>query len=223
MVREANEGMRSIESDLIAVAEMQKMTSELLAETRDQVEHIIHDNIQASEGVTHSAAFTLAEASHTNGAKHMVIGGVVGGVVGGVAGAVIGGAATHGAGIALTAAGGAALGAAVGAGTGKLIAMDQNRVVEREIQGLTHSRTWVPDEEAPVCMQCSTSFTMTKRRHHCRKCGGVFCGKCCGTKQYIEYEGIKKLKKERVCDSCIMAPAVAAAKRAKKPPTPRRV
>jgi len=89
------------------------------------------------------------QASHTNGAKHMVIGGVVGGVVGGVAGAVIGGAATHGAGIALStspgfavpladeetsyhftaAAGGAALGAAVGAGTGKLIAMDQNRVV----------------------------------------------------------------------------------------------
>lgn len=42
---------------------------------------------------------------------------------------------------------------------------------------------------------------------------GVFCRKCCGTKQYLEYEGIKNLKKERVCDGCIMAPAVAAVKR----------
>jgi hypothetical protein len=42
---------------------------------------------------------------------------------------------------------------------------------------------------------------------------GVFCGKCCGTKQYLEYEGVKNMKRERVCDGCIMAPAVAAAQR----------
>jgi len=213
MVQETNEGVQALQKDLVAVAEMQRMTAELLAETREQVDHVIHDNIHSSDAVTHGAAFTLAEASYTNGAKHMVIGGVVGGVVGGVAGAVIGGAVTHGAGVALTAAGGAALGAAVGAGTGKLIAMDQNRIVEKELQGLTHSRTWIPDGEAPVCMRCSRGFTVTKRRHHCRKSGGVFCGKCCGTKQYLEYEGVKHLKKERVCDGCIMAPAVAAATR----------
>ena len=32
---------------------------------------------------------------------------------------------------------------------------------------------WVPDSEAPNCMQCEAKFTFTKRRHHCRACGKV--------------------------------------------------
>ena len=32
---------------------------------------------------------------------------------------------------------------------------------------------WVPDAEAPVCMNCDLRFTFTKRRHHCRACGKV--------------------------------------------------
>uniref|UniRef100_A0A8P0SE18 Zinc finger FYVE domain-containing protein n=2 Tax=Canis lupus familiaris TaxID=9615 RepID=A0A8P0SE18_CANLF len=31
--------------------------------------------------------------------------------------------------------------------------------------------TWVPDSEAPNCMNCQVKFTFTKRRHHCRACG----------------------------------------------------
>lgn len=33
--------------------------------------------------------------------------------------------------------------------------------------------SWVPDSEAPNCMNCSQRFTFTKRRHHCRACGKV--------------------------------------------------
>ena len=32
---------------------------------------------------------------------------------------------------------------------------------------------WVPDSDAPNCMQCEARFTFTKRRHHCRACGKV--------------------------------------------------
>ena len=37
---------------------------------------------------------------------------------------------------------------------------------------------WVSDEEVDTCQSCSQSFGFFVRRHHCRRCGGVFCGKC---------------------------------------------
>lgn len=33
--------------------------------------------------------------------------------------------------------------------------------------------SWVPDELAPQCMACLASFTVVRRRHHCRNCGKV--------------------------------------------------
>ncbi|KAM5257584.1 zinc finger FYVE domain-containing protein 16 isoform 1-T3 [Hipposideros larvatus] len=58
--------------------------------------------------------------------------------------------------------------------------------------------TWVPDSEAPNCMNCQAKFTFTKRRHHCRACGKVFCGVCCNRKCKLQY-----LEKEaRVCVVC---------------------
>ncbi|KAL4822523.1 hypothetical protein H8958_007021 [Nasalis larvatus] len=58
--------------------------------------------------------------------------------------------------------------------------------------------TWIPDSEAPNCMNCQVKFTFTKRRHHCRACGKVFCGVCCNRKSKLQY-----LEKEaRVCIVC---------------------
>ncbi|KAM4574871.1 zinc finger FYVE domain-containing protein 9 isoform 2-T2 [Fundulus diaphanus] len=58
---------------------------------------------------------------------------------------------------------------------------------------------WVPDAEAQVCMKCGTRFTFTKRRHHCRACGKVFCALCSNQKFRLTHlDG----KEGRVCVSC---------------------
>ncbi|KAM9367694.1 zinc finger FYVE domain-containing protein 16 [Phaethornis superciliosus] len=57
---------------------------------------------------------------------------------------------------------------------------------------------WIPDAEAPNCMNCQVKFTFTKRRHHCRACGKVFCGGCCKRKCKLQYME----KEARVCNGC---------------------
>ncbi|KAL0966963.1 hypothetical protein UPYG_G00302820 [Umbra pygmaea] len=58
---------------------------------------------------------------------------------------------------------------------------------------------WVPDSQAPSCMKCEARFTFTKRRHHCRACGKVFCAACCGLKSRLVY---MDMKEARVCVTC---------------------
>uniref|UniRef100_A0A8D0DB33 Zinc finger, FYVE domain containing 9b n=1 Tax=Sander lucioperca TaxID=283035 RepID=A0A8D0DB33_SANLU len=58
---------------------------------------------------------------------------------------------------------------------------------------------WVPDAQAQVCMKCGVKFTFTKRRHHCRACGKVFCALCSNLKFRLTHlDG----KEGRVCVSC---------------------
>ncbi|KAM4021628.1 zinc finger FYVE domain-containing protein 9 [Anomaloglossus baeobatrachus] len=58
---------------------------------------------------------------------------------------------------------------------------------------------WVPDSHAPNCMKCEARFTFTKRRHHCRACGKVFCAACCSLKCKLLY---MDKKEARVCVIC---------------------
>ncbi|XP_034558163.1 zinc finger FYVE domain-containing protein 9 isoform X1 [Notolabrus celidotus] len=58
---------------------------------------------------------------------------------------------------------------------------------------------WVPDSQAPICMKCDVKFTFTKRRHHCRACGKVFCATCCSLKCRLMY---MDRKEARVCVTC---------------------
>ncbi|XP_054835100.1 zinc finger FYVE domain-containing protein 9 isoform X2 [Eublepharis macularius] len=63
---------------------------------------------------------------------------------------------------------------------------------------------WVPDSQAPNCMKCEARFTFTKRRHHCRACGKVFCATCCSLKCKLLYMDRKEARVCVICHSVLM-------------------
>lgn len=64
----------------------------------------------------------------------------------------------------------------------------------------TFAVTWIPDQASAVCMRCASKFTVTQRRHHCRKCGFVVCGSCSKKRALIQH--IHPTKWLRVCTMC---------------------
>ncbi|XP_006839831.1 PREDICTED: zinc finger FYVE domain-containing protein 9 isoform X2 [Chrysochloris asiatica] len=66
---------------------------------------------------------------------------------------------------------------------------------------------WVPDSQAPNCMKCEARFTFTKRRHHCRACGKVFCASCCSLKCKLLYMDRKEARVCVICHSVLMSVA----------------
>ncbi|XP_053108019.1 FYVE, RhoGEF and PH domain-containing protein 6 isoform X2 [Hemicordylus capensis] len=58
---------------------------------------------------------------------------------------------------------------------------------------------WIPDTRATMCMICTSEFTLTWRRHHCRACGKVICQACSSNKHGLDY---MKNQPARVCDHC---------------------
>eukprot|EP00249_Psilotum_nudum_P021058 c27953_g2_i1 orf=539-2308(+) len=61
---------------------------------------------------------------------------------------------------------------------------------------------WMPDSVTFVCMQCSSRFhPITRPRHHCRFCGGIFCGTCSTGRSLLPVKFRERIPK-RVCDSC---------------------
>ncbi|CAG8501061.1 19703_t:CDS:2, partial [Racocetra persica] len=65
---------------------------------------------------------------------------------------------------------------------------------------------WKADSEAKKCSMtyCSRVFNLFERRHHCRRCGDIFCGVHCS--HYIRLDQDNKFNlsgfASRVCDRC---------------------
>ncbi len=47
---------------------------------------------------------------------------------------------------------------------------------------------WADDGSVTRCTKCRTEFTMTVPKHHCRKCGLIFCHECSRNKMIVPQE-----------------------------------
>lgn len=64
---------------------------------------------------------------------------------------------------------------------------------------MTHQpEPWVGDRAVTECAACRLGFTLIRRRHHCRYCGLIFCGKCSASKAWVP----SCKTQVRVCDAC---------------------
>lgn len=59
---------------------------------------------------------------------------------------------------------------------------------------------WIPNSASDSCYDCATLFTLTTRRHHCRRCGKLVCGTCSKYKHSLPSEGSQV--PVRVCKEC---------------------
>lgn len=75
-------------------------------------------------------------------------------------------------------------------------------VTERGEECVERAPAWVPDNDAPRCMACQAGFTVVRRRHHCRNCGKVFCGRCSSNNVPLPHFG--HTKPVRVCNRCFL-------------------
>ncbi|RIA92962.1 hypothetical protein C1645_763745 [Glomus cerebriforme] len=60
---------------------------------------------------------------------------------------------------------------------------------------------WMADDTCRECYDCKATFTMLRRKHHCRICGQIFCSKCASNLipgGNFSHEGLM-----RVCDFCL--------------------
>lgn len=52
---------------------------------------------------------------------------------------------------------------------------------------------YMPDNQAPMCLDCKAQFTLLKRRHHCMSCGKIFCSEC------VKYYDLPNYETFRYC------------------------
>lgn len=61
---------------------------------------------------------------------------------------------------------------------------------------------WAPDSIATHCTACKKEFNLTRRKHHCRSCGEIFCRACSDHNLPLLNENGQLGKPVRVCLSC---------------------
>ena len=62
--------------------------------------------------------------------------------------------------------------------------------------------TWIPDERVSTCFDCKCTFSLFRRKHHCRSCGRIFCDACSVHRERIPHHFSPQ--PQRVCGSCLV-------------------
>ncbi|XP_006026894.1 RUN and FYVE domain-containing protein 1 isoform X1 [Alligator sinensis] len=68
----------------------------------------------------------------------------------------------------------------------------------KEVNKALKGHTWLKDDEATHCKQCEKEFSISRRKHHCRNCGDIFCNTCSSNELALP----SYPKPVRVCDTC---------------------
>ena len=76
-----------------------------------------------------------------------------------------------------------------------------NGITQESLEMRGFAPVWIPDDQAPRCMNCGAKFTFINRRHHCRYCGDCICGKC--FKHKIVCPGLGDTP-QPVCSKCYL-------------------
>ena len=72
--------------------------------------------------------------------------------------------------------------------------MDGFKEASKQLNGFQ----WEQDENVTICKLCNKDFNVARRKHHCRRCGGIFCNECSDNKMPLPSSS----KPVRVCNPC---------------------
>ncbi|MBN3314395.1 RUFY1 protein, partial [Atractosteus spatula] len=68
----------------------------------------------------------------------------------------------------------------------------------KEVNKALKGQAWLKDDEATQCKQCQKEFSISRRKHHCRNCGDIYCNSCSSNELALP----SYPRPVRVCDTC---------------------
>ncbi|KAG8033965.1 hypothetical protein G9C98_008446 [Cotesia typhae] len=77
-------------------------------------------------------------------------------------------------------------------------AVDNAQYQAANNEGTNGTPTWANDRLVTNCKGCNREFNLTRRKHHCRNCGKIFCNACSDNTIALP----NSAKPVRVCDEC---------------------
>lgn len=70
--------------------------------------------------------------------------------------------------------------------------------IQEANKALQGGQVWLKDKDATHCKLCEKEFSISRRKHHCRNCGEIFCNTCSDNDLPLPASP----KPVRVCDTC---------------------